>query len=478
MKRSIIAACLCAVSVGGFARARDDAEPKKPGQAPAAVSGDVDAYIEGKMRKRHVPGVSVAVVKDGKVALLKGYGVADVEHNVPATADTVYQLASVTKTFTAAAVMMLVKDGKLSLDDKITDLLPDLPKAWEAVTVRHLITHTSGIKSYTAVESFSKTMRKDYAPREIIDLVVKEPLLFPPGERWDYSNTGYFLLGLIIEKAAGKPYADVMAERIFKPLGMDRTRINDLRDIIKDRARGYEFDGKALRNGEYVSPTQPFSAGALVSSVSDLVKWDAALAEGKLLDASTLEAMWKPTPVKQGQAEYGFGWQVGKRNGHGFVAHGGGIPGFSTQITRYLDDKLTVIVLTNTDGGQADGLARGIAARFLPALAEKAVEPITDPDPPTSDRLRALITGAQKGEVDPELFTPEARKQLVPHIRSDKDTLAGFGELRSFDLLERKDRDGAVVLTYRAAFANEGLKFTFALDKEGKIAGINIRPED
>ena len=202
-----------------------------------AVRDGVDAIVQQLMQRRHIPGVSVAIVKDGKVVLAKGYGLANVELGVPATADTVYQLASVTKTFTATAIMMLVAEGKLALDDRITDRLPDLPAAWQDVTVRHLLSHTSGIKSYTSVRDFYKSTRKDYARREILDLVAKEPLEFAPGEKWNYCNTGYFLLGMLIEKVTGKQYGEFMDERIFKPLGMTRTRVNDLRAIIPDRRK-------------------------------------------------------------------------------------------------------------------------------------------------------------------------------------------------------------------------------------------------
>ena len=293
--------------------------------ARCGVEG-VDAIVQQLMAKRHIPGVSVAVVKDGKVVMAKGYGLASVELGVPATADTVYQLASVTKTFTATAVMMLAREGKLSLDDKITERLPDLPEAWHDVTVRHLLSHTSGIKSYTSVKDFHKATRKDFARREILDLVAKEPLEFKPGAKWNYSNTGYFLLGMLIEKISGKTYGEFMAERVFKPLGMTRTRANDLRDIVSNRAQGYEWDGKELKNGEYVSPSQPFAAGMLLSSVNDLVKWDTALTGHTLIDAQSLERMWTPTRLSDGQdAEYGYGWQTSKVNGHRQVAHGGGI---------------------------------------------------------------------------------------------------------------------------------------------------------
>ena len=475
MKPRHVVALFCSFFSGSNAFAQ---EAHRPSDSASATVNGVDDYVERVMTKRHVPGVSLAVVKDGRVVLAKGYGLANVELVVPATADTVYQLASVTKTFTATAILMLEKDGKLSLDDKITERLPDLPEAWDGVTVRHLLNHTSGIKSYTSVEGFDKTARKDYSHREILDLVAQEPMEFAPGERWNYCNTGYFLLGMLIEDVTGKPYGEFLAERVFAPLGMDRTRVNDLRAVIEGRAQGYHWDGKALSNGEYVSPSQPFAAGALVSSVADLVKWDAALAGHTLLDEATQERMWAPTKLAEGEAGYGLGWELGEANGHRLVSHGGGIPGFATKVSRFVDDNLTVIVLTNADGGHADQLARGVAGFFVPELAEKAAEPIADSDAPTTDRLRGVLESAQKGEIDSERFTDEANKQLVPLMRGEKDRLAALGTLKTFRLLDRKDSDEGGLLQYRAEFETETLKVTFAIDKAGRIRGIRLQPED
>jgi CubicO group peptidase (beta-lactamase class C family) len=454
------------------------ANPAKAESSADSGPDGVDAYVERYLRKRHAPGASVAVIKDGKVLLSKGYGLADVELGVPATDKSVYQLASVSKTFTAAAVMLLVREGKLALADKVSQRLSDVPAAWEGVTIRQLLNHTSGIKSYTSVQDFNQRPRQDFSQREVLDFVAKAPLEFAPGEKWNYSNTGYFLLGMLIEKASGQSYAEFMAQRIFRPLGMQRTRVNDLRAVIHDRARGYQWDGRELKNGEYVSPTQPFSAGALVSTVQDLVKWDAALSAGKLLDQATLDEMWTPTPLKEGQADYGYGWQLGKVNGRRLVSHGGGIPGFSTQLSRFVDDGLTVIVLINSDGASADRLARGIAGYFVPALVEKPPEPIADADPPTTERLRALVEGAQRGALDPSQFTAEANERLVPRIRADRDQLAGFGRLQEFQLLERQPRDDGLRLVYRATFANDVLRMAFALDKEGTVQGAGLQPDD
>lgn len=471
------AVILCALSLTSLVRAQET--PVETGVESRSVAKRVDEYVQAQMAKRHVPGVSVAVVKDGEVVLAKGYGLANVELGVPATADTVYQLASVTKTFTATAVMMLAKEGKLSLDDRITERLPDLPAAWKDVTVRHLLNHTSGIKSYTSVPDFHKSPRKDYAPGEILAFVAKQPMDFKPGEKWSYNNTGYLLLGMLIEKVAGKPYGEFMAERIFKPLGMSRTRANDLRAVVPGRAQGYEWDGKALKNGEYVSPSQPFAAGMLLSSVGDLVKWDAAIASHALLDEPRIEEMWKPTRLGGGgEAEYGYGWSTAKVNGHRRVSHGGGIQGFSTELSRFPEDRLTVIVLTNADGGHAEAMARKVAGLVVPALANKAEDPIEDKEPATTARLRGIFEGALKGEVDERLFSDEAKKRLVPRIREDKERLASFGALKTFQLLERKDHDGGQTLRYRVVLENETLQMSFSLDKDGKIRGAGIRPED
>jgi D-alanyl-D-alanine carboxypeptidase len=465
-----------------FAHSREPAQESGAKVVPAERTGEgtdlgaIDDFVNKQMQQRHIPGVSLAIVQKGKVLKATGYGMANVELSVPATEYTVYQLASVTKTFTATAVMMLVEEGKVSLDDKITKLLPNLPTAWENVTVRHLLNHTSGIKSYTSIPDFFKTARKDYAPQEILDLVSSAPLEFAPGEKWRYNNTGYFLLGMLIEKTTGKKYGEFLSEKIFQPLEMTQTRVNDLHAVIPHRAQGYAWDGKSLRNGEYVSPTQPFSAGMLVSTVSDLVKWDAALSSEKLLKKSTLESMWTPTTLaKDEQADYGFGWGTKLLNGHRQLAHGGGIQGFSTQLSRFVDDQLTVIVLTNSGSGNAGAIASGVAALVEPALSKSAEKPIAETDEKTTQRLKNVLLQSMKGQPDPEMFTAEAKERLIPRIAEQGKALFGpLGALKTLELLERKAADSRVTLRYRATFENQARYPTFILDEAGKIAGLIV----
>jgi CubicO group peptidase (beta-lactamase class C family) len=348
------------------------------------IEDDIDDYIKAKQEKLHIPSVSIAVIQEGKVVKKQSYGLANVEHSIKASPDTVYQLASLTKQFTATAIMMLIGDGKLRLEDKIVDILPDLPDAWKDVNVRHLLNHTSGIKNYTNTETFWDTPHKDYTQQEIIDLVVKEPMDFAPGEKHAYSNMGYFLLGMIIEKLTGTTYNAFLTERIFQPLGMAQTRLNSMRDTIPNRAQGYSWEEDAMRNAEFVRPTQVLAAGGLVSTINDMIQWDAALTSEKLLTKPVLEEMWAPTKLNNGEmANGGFGWGVGNINGHRQTMHGGGIPGFQTYITRFVDDHLTVIVLTNTNNGEPQLIAYSIAQRYLPTLVA--------PKPPTVEVAQEVL---------------------------------------------------------------------------------------
>jgi CubicO group peptidase (beta-lactamase class C family) len=388
----------------------------------------------------------------------------------------------VTKQFTATAVMMLVEEGKIALDDKIAKHLPGLPAAWADVTVRHLLNHTSGIKSYTSVPGFFKTTRKDYTKDEIIKLVADAPLEFPPGEKWAYNNTGYFLLGMLVETVSGKPYGEFLRERIFQPLGMTATRVNDLTEIIKNRASGYTWEKGALRNGEYVSPTQPYAAGALVSTVADMARWDAALSSGRLLKPETLRLMWTATKLAGGKTQdYGFGWSVGTYRTRPRVSHGGGIPGFSTSVSRFPDDKLTVIVLTNSDTGAADPLAASIAAQYIPALAQNTPPPakaVEDKDPKVTQMLRGVLLAALEGKLKPDQFTPQAREAIFPDRAEQAQVfLKTLGPLKSLTLRESVVRGPNRLFQYRAVFGETPLLCTLVLTSDNKISGLGIQPE-
>ncbi|HJQ70934.1 MAG TPA: serine hydrolase [Blastocatellia bacterium] len=342
--------------------------------ATASAQADkVDEFIKAEMAKRKIPGLSLAVVKNGEVIKAQGYGLANIELNVPATADTIYQSGSVGKQFTSAAVMLLVEEGKINLDDKISKYLDGTPEIWKEITVRHLLTHTSGIKNYGDKDI---DYRQDYTDEEIIKVAAGFPLDFQPGEKWSYSNTGYVLLGYVIKKAAGKFYGDFLKERVFGPLGMKTARVINEEDIILNRAAGYRRtrDGE-IKNQRYVSPSLNTTAdGSLYFTVLDMAKWDAALYSEKLLKQSSIDQMWTPVKLNGGKTfHYGFGWGIGEFNKHKLIEHGGAWQGFTTHISRYVDDKLTIIVLTNLAGANPGAIAHKVVGFYIPELmpAEK-----------------------------------------------------------------------------------------------------------
>jgi CubicO group peptidase (beta-lactamase class C family) len=338
--------------------------------AQESYENKIDEYLRTQMKAQQIPGVALAVVKDGKIVLARGYGLANVEHQVPVKPETIFQSGSTGKQFTATAVMMLVEEGKLGLEDKITKYFPDAPEAWRNITIRHLLTHTSGMTDYP--RDFD--LRRDYTEDDLLQRIKTIPLAFQPGEKWSYSNLAYVTLGILIHKVSGKFYGDFLQERIFKPLEMSTARIISEADIVPNRAAGYRVANGQLKNQEWVSPSLNTTAdGALYFTVYDMAKWDAALYTEKLLKRSSLEQMWTPVKLNNGTTfPYGFGWGLGNVRGHRVVEHGGSWQGFKAQISRYVDDKLTIILFANLARANQTKLAHDIAAIINPELASVA----------------------------------------------------------------------------------------------------------
>ena len=336
--------------------------------AQNGVTTKVDDYIRAEMKAQQIPGLSLAVINNGEIVLARGYGLANVEHQVPVKPETIFQSGSVGKQFTATAVMMLVEEGKLSLDDKITKYFTDGPESWNQITVRHLLTHTSGMGDYP--KDFD--MRRDYTEDELVQLNRKVPLAFQPGEKYSYSNLAYVMLGVLIHKVSGKFYGDFLHERIFKPLDMSTARVISEADIVPNRAAGYRVVNGQLKNQNWVSPSLNTTAdGAIYLTVYDMAKWDAALYTEKLLKRASLEAMWTPVKLNNGKTHsYGFGWTLGQVRGHRIVEHGGSWQGFKSQISRYVDDKLTVVVFANQSRANPAKIAHGVAALFNAELSQ------------------------------------------------------------------------------------------------------------
>lgn len=333
-----------------------------------ALADGVDDYLRQEMAKRQIPGAALAVIQNGKTVKTAAYGLANVEHQVAVKPETVFEIGSLTKQFTAAGILLLAQEGKLGLDDPIRRHLQSAPETWQAITVRHLLTHTSGLKSYTGLAGFE--LRQHLTQAQFIQAIGKQPPDFAPGQAWKYCNTGYNLLGYILENLSGGNYWDFMSARIFQPLGMNSTTNRQPRLIIPNRAAGYEHKNKMLMNRD-ADLTDVFSAGALVSTVGDLAKWNAALDSEVLLKAQSKEAMWSSAALHDGKpAKYGFGWFLSPREGHANIGHSGSTSGFSASLQRFPDDHLAVILLTNTDEGIATTLAGKVATFYFPPASQ------------------------------------------------------------------------------------------------------------
>ena len=322
------------------------------------------------MQRHQIPGISLAICRDGQVVRATGYGLANVELDVATKPETVFQTGSVGKQFTAMAVMMLVDEGKLGLDDPISKYFPGAPATWQGITVRHLLTHTSGIKDWEGKTDID--YRKDYTEDELVQVAMKLPPDFAPGTQWSYSNTGYVLLGVLVHKASGKFYGDFLAERVFSPLGMESTRVISESDIVKNRAAGYTLEQGKLQNQEWVAPSLNTTAdGSLYTTTLDLSKWDAALWSRRFLKPESYEAMWSPVKLQDGTSyPYGFAWSFDVQRREPVIEHSGSWQGFKTAIVRYPGHKLTVIVLANLAQaephapGHRGGGPRGTRARL------------------------------------------------------------------------------------------------------------------
>ena len=337
--------------------------------ARIAVADRVSNFVNEYLKRNQIPGCAVMVRQDGKVVLCQGYGVANVEHGLRVTPQTVFQSGSIGKQFTAMAVMMLIDEQKLALDDPISKYL-DVPENWSAIRLRHLLTHTSGLGDYP--ESFS--LQRDYTEDELLKMITAQPLAFAPGEKWSYSNLGYVTLGILIHKVSGEFWGDFLQQRVLAPLGMKHTRVISEADIIPNRAAGYVLKNGALKNQQWVSPTVNNTAdGSLYFTAEDLTKWDEALEARRLISRDRYEQMWTPVKLNNGTtAPYGFGWRIAKTDsGHNVLEHGGAWQGFASYIVRYPEDRLTVAVLCNRAGASASYIAKRIAGLYVSSVAPR-----------------------------------------------------------------------------------------------------------
>lgn len=414
----------------------------------------IDQIVLSGMKLQHSPGIGISIVKDGHVLKMKGYGYSNVELLAPATSSTFFQTGSMGKQFTAALVMLLVRDGRLKLDDPVSSYLPETPLSWQGITVRQLLAHTSGLDSTDdAID-----LHKDYTEEERLASAYKMPLISKPGKKYSYSNLGYQVLGIICSKVGGKFWGEQLRERVFVPLGM-KSRVISESDIVPGRAAGYDRIDGMLKNQQSVAPSQNTTAdGSLYVTPQDMARWSIALAGQQILSNKEKEDMWQPARLSDGQLlKSGFGWELSRKAGHRLVTHDGYWQGFSTYILHFPDDHLTVAVLMNKSNAQPQEIAGQIAAHYIPSLWNP---PADSPLPKSVSKVSMFLRGsmnnwkdtAQLVEVKPQLF--QVRLRLMSGMQQFK-----IG-----------DADWKV--------ANLGARFDEALVNPGKPQALEFRGDD
>jgi len=329
------------------------------GAATTVAADPTDDFVRQQIKRQRIPGVAIAVVRDGAVIKEGGYGVADLKTGTPVTPDTVFKIASVSKQFMAAGIMLLVQDGRVRLDDPVGRHMPEVPGSWAGITIRHLLSHTSGLPR--EAPGWAPSSTSDAAD---IRTAFSTPLRFAPGTKWEYSNLGYTVAGEIIVRVSGRPWPEFMTERVFRPAGMLATRTTTITEAIPNRAAGYSDNDRLLEAQDWAA-VRP--GGGFLSTVRDLARWDAVLYGDSILAEASRREMWTAMALADGSsALYGLGWFIHRPGARRQVWHSGGMPGFKAQLHRYLDDRVTVIVLINLDDADDDTIASGIAELYLP----------------------------------------------------------------------------------------------------------------
>lgn len=352
--RLLVSAALLVVAWTAPTRAND------PSQG-TSLADAVERIAQDAIDSGNAVGVSVAVARGDEILLANGYGYANLETKTPATEDTVYRIGSITKQFTAAAILQLAEQGKLSLDDPVTKHLSNFSTGEREVTLRHLLQHTSGMQSFTSLLSYRLLMRRDVAHDTMLTRFQDLPYHFEPGERFRYCNSGYYLLGMVVESASELTYEQYVGSKLFKPLGMEHSYYDRAAVVIPARASGYRQRLGGFENAPYLSMTQPYSAGALASTVTDLIRWQRGLVNHKVLSAESYEQMTTPGDLSDGKAtEYGLGLFIRKKQGRRSIGHGGGINGFRSDIIYFPDSDHTIVVLANCETANPNQISNRI----------------------------------------------------------------------------------------------------------------------
>jgi CubicO group peptidase (beta-lactamase class C family) len=476
------------VAVLAFAVA---ASPSPQTRSPLtdAQIASIDSFVTAEMARAHVPGAAVGIYSRGTVLLAKGYGFANLELSVPVKAETLFQSGSVGKQFVSAAIMMLVEEGRVSLNDSITKYFYGAPASWKPIRIKNLLSHTSGLAEYESPERTGPKgpfyLRLDYTESQLLHKIEALPIENAPGAKWNYRNTNYVLLGFLIRRLTGMFYADYLAKRIFRPLGMTSTRLISEADVIPNRAAGYQWEDGALKNQDWVSPTFNSTAdGALYFNVPDLAKWDAALYTTQLLTQSSLNAMWTVYKLNNGkpnEGDYGFAWEITAQNSHRLIEHGGAWQGFTSQISRYPNDSLTVVVLANSDSARPDYMAHVIAGLVEAPLLPKKLTAIADAQPKVAASLESLLDRIAAGTDLRPIVSPEFARVVTPDatasVRRRIAPLWPGGTLVLVARTPSPDNASLTVSQFRLSKGTSSILIWYGLDAHGKVDTLFFEPD-
>ena len=437
----------------------------------------VDAAVAAQMTAQRIPGVGVAVMRGGRTLVAKGYGLANLEQQSRVTDETMFESGSLGKQFTAAGVMGLVEDGKVKLDAPIRTYFPDAPATWQPITIRHLLSHTSGVPDYT---SGTFDYRRDYSEAELLQLAYGTTLEFPAGQRWNYSNTGYVILGAMISKITGAAYWEYLRSRVFTPAGMPTIRIITESDVVPHRASGYLPTDSGWRHQDWVAPKLNTTAdGSMLLSVRDLVAWADVVRRRAVLSKESWAQMLSPVTLSSGkQHPYGFGWFIDSVAGHQVFEHGGSWQGFRTQIYRYEHEDLTIGVLTNSGAANPLVIATDIATVINPMLTPRRLPkaPIPD-DPAVTRRVRALVEKSARGELALSDFS-FLRVTLFPRLKALlARTLQGVPPFDRLELYQERVIGDDTEYVYIARSRARLFRVTMSVDAAGGLTGFVVRPE-
>lgn len=436
----------------------------------------VDAYIARVMAEQRVPGVAVAIMRNGEVVLTKGYGFADLEHRVPVTSRTVFQSGSVGKAFTVMAVLMLVDDGRVQLEAPLRTYFPEAPATWDALTVRHLLEHTSGLPGYP--DDFD--LRKDRSEDELFAMIRDQPLGFAVGARRGYSNLGFITLGILVRRVTGMFYGDFLAERVFRPSGMPTARVISEADIVPDRARGYRLVDGVLRNQEWVAPTLNTTAdGSLLLSALDLAAWDAALHQRRLLSTDSYTRMWTRLVTTDGMEQpFGFSWQMPDVGSARLIEHSGGWQGFTANYSRYPATGLSVAVFLNRRAVDPIQVTRGIQQIFHPELSIGGMPAISEPDPEMAAFVRAFVADVAANRMRAAQFAAPLAEEILAGADRAAERFRSYGALQRIDLVSRTvTPNGVRRVTYRLSYAARQILLRLDRDTGGVIIDIQVQED-